>query len=344
MIETGTFSKYEVSGAGARAWLDRLLACKVPRTGRMCLAPMLSPTGRLMGDLTLMALGEQRFWLVGSGQLQGFHMRWFEQQLGNSKDVRIRNVTDEQAGFAISGPRSRELLAAAVGDAALVAPGALRFMDVKEMDVGLARAVVARVSVTGELGYEVTAPAAQMRQLYAALHSAGENLGLRNIGSYALTCARLEKGFGAWGREYTPEFTPRMSGLQRFIALDKKCDFVGKAAVAAEVANPRKPAEWQLSTITVHGGPAQTSDAWGYEPLWVLEAGKEPRYCGFTTSGAYGHHVKQSIALAYIDTQAVDAISQRRAKLQLWLLGEPVEARLSTTSALYDESGSKMMS
>lgn len=345
MMETGTFSKYEVTGPGARAWLDQLLACKVPKTGRMCLAPMLSPTGRLMGDLTLMSLGAERFWLVGSGQLQGFHMRWFQQHLDDEqlRDVAVRNVTDEQLGFAISGPNSRKLLAEVVGDAALVTHEAFRFMDVKEMDVGITRAVVARVSVTGELGYEVTAPAVQMHQLYSALHRAGESLGLRNVGGYALTSARLEKGFGSWGREYTPEFTPRMSGLQRFVALDKKSDFVGKAAVAKEVAQPRKPDEWQLCLVTVHGGAAQTSDAWGYEPLWALEEGKEPRYCGYTTSGAFGHHVKQSIAAAYIDTAGVEAITQGRAKLQLWLLGEPLEARLQK-GALYDESGSRMLS
>ncbi len=79
LIETGNFAKYSVHGAGAQAWLDRLLACRMPAVGRMTLAPMLKHDGRLIGDFTLANLGAEGFFIVGSGIAEDYHMRWFLQ-------------------------------------------------------------------------------------------------------------------------------------------------------------------------------------------------------------------------------------------------------------------------
>ena len=66
MFESAIYARYEVTGPGAAAWLDRLLAAKLPKVGRVRLAPMLNPSGNLMGDLTVSRLAEDRFWLIGS--------------------------------------------------------------------------------------------------------------------------------------------------------------------------------------------------------------------------------------------------------------------------------------
>ena len=38
---------------------------------------MLNEAGRLMGDLTVARLEDDRFWLTGSYYLQDWHQRWF---------------------------------------------------------------------------------------------------------------------------------------------------------------------------------------------------------------------------------------------------------------------------
>ena len=84
LSEISGFAKYEITGPGAAAWLDRLLACRLPEPGRMTLAPMLNERGKLIGDFTLANLSEDeddpRFYLVGSGVAEEYHMRWFEAQ------------------------------------------------------------------------------------------------------------------------------------------------------------------------------------------------------------------------------------------------------------------------
>ena len=178
MTETATFAKYEVSGAGAEAWLNQVLACRLPAVGRIKLAPMLAPTGMLKGDLTVMRLGEGHFMLFGSGYLQTWHLRWFAGLLPD-RGVIIRNVTDELLGFAIAGPKSRELLSRVCGDD--VSNEAFGFMSCREADVGLAPAIVGRLSVTGELGYEIYTPAQFVGPLYERLHAEGRRSGAARL-------------------------------------------------------------------------------------------------------------------------------------------------------------------
>ena len=113
------------------------------------------------------------------------------------------------------------------------------------MDVGCAPALVARVSFTGELGFEIYVEAVYALAVYDALVKAGEDLGLVHFGGRALNSLRLEKSFGAWLREYTPDYTPRQAGLDRFIDFEKG-DFVGRdAALRQRERDP--PIGWSPS-------------------------------------------------------------------------------------------------
>jgi len=291
LFETAVYARYEVTGPGAERWLDGLLAARIPGAGRVRLAPMLNEAGRLMGDLTVARLDADRFWLVGSYRLQEWHLRWFRDRLPPT-GVAIRNLSEEWLGFALSGPRARDILAriAAVD----VSDAALPFMACRELPIGLGDAVVARLSLTGELGYEITVPASRQRALWGTLMEAGTPLGMRQIGVRALDSLRLEKGYGVWSREFAQAYTPRMSGLDRFVAYDKG-EFVGRAAALAarEEAPPRR-----LVLLEVD---ATDADAVGFEPVWA-----DGRRVGFVTSGGYGHWVRRSLALAYVGAEALD--------------------------------------
>lgn len=319
VFEVATFAKYEISGPDARAWLDRLLACRLPQPGRARLAPMLFPSGRLAGDLTVMCLADDHFRVFGSGYLQDWHMRWFEDHLDGER-VTLRNVSDDLLGFSLAGPRSRAILEALTGQTV-----DLPFMGVRRMDVAGLPATVARLSVTGELGYEVYVPAAYQRTLYECLHRAGAAEGLRDFGMYALNSLRLEKAFGIWSREFSPDFTPSMCGMDRFIDYSKP-DFIGRQAALADAdCTPGQ----RLVAMTV---ASEEADATGYEPIWLGD-----RRVGYTTSGGYGHAVGESLALGYVDSDVADA----GRSLEVHILGERVSATV-LGGAPYDPKGERM--
>ena len=213
-----------------RLQLDRILASRLPAPGRMTLAPMLKEDGRLIGDFWLADLGAEGFFILGSGVAEDYHMRWFVEHLPQDGTVDVKAHGAGLVGLAIAGPRSREVLAKITP--VDLSTKAFRFMDIRRMPVGLASAVVGRVSYTGDLGYELWCEPAHQIHLFDALMAAGAEYGIRLFGSRALNALRLEKGYGSWAREYRPIYSPLEAGLDRFVALDKNANFIGKEAAA----------------------------------------------------------------------------------------------------------------
>ena len=323
LLDISAFSRYAVTGPGARAYLDRLLACRLPEKGRVRLAPMLSPSGRLMGDLTVLAWGDDSYWLMGSYYLRAWHMRWMAAQLPPSGVV-LTDISDDVVGLALMGPNARDVLAQLAG--ADLANAAFPFMACAEMDVGLVKAKVARLSLSGELGYEINVRANEQPALHAALLDAGRDLGLRQVGYGALNSLRVEKSYGIWSREFTWTTTPAMSGLDRFVAYDK-AGFIGRDAALAERDGP--PPERRLATLEVE---AVNADASGFEPVWLGE-----RRIGQVTSGAFGHSCGRSLALAYLDS----AIIADGQPLEVDIVGIRRQARIIPDSPV-DPSGARL--
>ncbi len=230
--ELQNFGKYVVKGANARAWLDRMMAGTIPKPGRLALNPMLAHSGKIIGDFTVTCLSENEFMLTASYGAQGWHMRWFEQNA--EPGVTVENVSDSRSGFQIAGPKARDLLARVTRSD--VSPEAFKFMDVKRMTVGMANCIVQRVSYTADLGYEIFTDHMSVRHLWQVLSEAGKDLGLRPFGMRAMMSLRLDKWFGSWGREFSPDYTPLETGLDRFVRYNKPADFIGKQAAAADKA------------------------------------------------------------------------------------------------------------
>jgi dimethylglycine dehydrogenase len=324
LLEIATFSRYEVTGAGAATWLDRVLAGRLPGPGRMALSPMLNAEGRLIGDFTVANAGGNRYFVFGSGIAEQYHLRWFEAQLP-STGVALRSLRTEMLGLAIAGPRARELLGRACSDD--VSNSAFPFLSFRATDVAMVPARIGRISFTGELGYEIWVPADCQARLYDALRDAGADLGLVHFGARALNSLRLEKSFGNWAREFRPVYSPTEAGLDRFVDYDKR-DGVG--IVAARAARDAGPARC-LSTFVVDAAEA---DAIGDEPVW-----HDGKVVGWITSGGYGHCVGKSIALGYVPA----ALAQTESGFEIEILGGRRGATL-VARALYDPDGSRMRS
>ncbi|HSF93963.1 MAG TPA: FAD-dependent oxidoreductase, partial [Thermohalobaculum sp.] len=321
--EIHNFGKYHVTGPGAHAWLDWIMAGRMPKTGRLSLTPMLAPSGRLIGDFTVTGLDHDRFQLTASYGAQAFHMRWFLSHLPET-GVQVENVSTRRIGFQIAGPKARELLGrVAKGD---VSNAALPFMAAKEYDIGICRALVQRVSYTGDLGYEIYVDAEDQVALYGILAEAGRDLGLRPFGMRAMMSLRLEKFFGSWLREFKPEYMPAETGMDRFTAYNKPADFIGKAAAAKEKAEG--PAR-RLCAFVVE---ARDADVVAYEPIFIGED-----VVGFCTSGGYAHYSRKSVALGFLPA---DLATEGR-EVEIEILGERRKARLVTTP-LVDADGARM--
>ena len=318
--EVQNFGKYLISGAGARAWLDRVMAGLVPAKGRLSLTPMLSPKGRLIGDFTISCLEEELFQLTASYGAQDFHSRWFEQN--SDPDVRIENISDRRTGFQIAGPLAREVLQACTLDDV----GAMRFLDVTPMTVGMTNCLVQRVSYTGDLGYEIYCDAMAQRQLWATLWEAGQPHGMTPFGMRAMMSLRLDKFFGAWLLEFGPDYTAAQTGLDRFISFKKNVDFIGRAAAESEHANgpTRKLVAFEVDALD--------ADVQGYEPIWLDGA-----VIGFCTSGGYSHFAQKSVAQGFVPTEQ----AQSGLEVEIEILGQMRPARLITTP-LFDADGARM--
>ena len=320
-IEIANYAKHEFKGPGAGALLNYLLAGRIPKVGRLALTPMLTPKGKLYGDLTVACLGTGHYMLFGSGAMQDAHRRWFEQHLPAS-GVTYRNLTDELHGIAISGPKSRELLAQLSRDD--LSGEAFKFLDIRRTFVAGVPALLARVSFSGELGYEIyVAPPYQLR-LAEAIDEAGAALGLRWYGARTLMSLRLEKAWGVWTFDYRPDFSAAESGLDGFIHWDK--DFIGKAAASAERATG--PAK-RLVTLVV-----ATSDLDVSNDEAVLVGDKA---VGYVSSGGYAHHIGQSVAFAYVPT----AFAAPGTQVDVEINGKPYPAEVQG-GPLYDPKGLRM--
>ena len=320
--EIHNFGKYDVSGPGAEAWLNRVMANRMPREGRMTLTPMLSPKGRLIGDFTVARLGPERFQLTASYAAQAYHMRWFETHLPE-RGVTLRNVSLDRIGFQIAGPRARDLLARITE--ADVSAAAFPFLAVRTLAIGILPATVSRVTYTGDLGYEIYVASHHQAALYETLVAAGADLGLTPFGMRAMMSLRLEKPFGSWMREYKPDYTPAETGLDRFVSFAKN-DFIGRDAAMRERDTP--PGR-RLSCLVVE---ADDADVWADEPIW-----KDDRVVGFVTSGGYAHHAEKSVALGFVPTEMI----AEGARFDIEILGQRRPATLITQS-LFDPEGTRM--
>jgi dimethylglycine dehydrogenase len=324
LYETTNYGKYEVTGRGARAWLDRVFACRIARPGRLALAPMLNAAGRIVGDLSMACLAEDRFLLVGSGFAEEFHLRWFFAQQPPA-DVAIRSAASTLCGFSVAGPNSRALVQRLVR--LDLSAATFRFFQVQETAVGFAPAILTRAGFTGELGYEIWTTPDYFATLYDDLREAGENLGLRHFGGRALSSLRLEKGYGSFNKDFRPDYTAGETGLDRFVDFTKS-HFTGREAALAERAVGAK------RRFVIMEVEALDADVIGYESIM-----KDGTAVGYVTSGAFGHCVGRSLAAGYLPA----ALARDGARFEIDILGEmrPATVRLEP---LYDPQGLRLRS
>ncbi|MFC4668228.1 FAD-dependent oxidoreductase [Seohaeicola nanhaiensis] len=325
IIDISNFAKYRVAGAGAEDWLNALFANRMPKAvGKSCLTPLIGKRGGIAGDFTVTRLGPEEFWIIGSGMAERYHQRFFR-ALPLPEGTTFESLTDTHCGFNVAGPKSRELLQRLTN--ASLETADFPFMASRRIELAGVDCVALRVSFTGDLGWELHCAAGDQLRLFDALLDTGRAFGAGPVGSRALMSLRIEKGYGSWSREYSPEYWPQEVGLDRLVKLDK--DFLNKEAVAANMA---KEAREHLVVLALDEGDtaASKADATGGEPIF-----KDGQGVGRVTSGAYGYSVGMSLALGYVKGAGPGD------RVDVMVLGRPHRAVILSEPP-FDPSGARL--
>jgi dimethylglycine dehydrogenase len=326
LTEVSNFAKYHVTGEGSEQWLSSLLTNRMPKIGRIVLTAMLNPAGRIVGEFTVARIGEHEFYLFGSQSAEKHHSRWFIDHLPTNDTVQFKVLGLGLVGLSLAGPHARDVLQK-ITDFDLSTPS-FKFMDFKQIDLGMIPAHVGRLTYSGDLGYELWVAPEYQRALYDRLMAAGEEFGIRLFGFRALMSLRVEKSFGTWFREYRPIYTPLESGITSYVKLDH--DFIGRSAYEAELATG--PAR-RMVVMVVDPDPNDPADVIGDEPIWHND-----KVVGWVTSGGYAHYSKASLALGYVPTELAALVDD---EFEIEIIGRRRPARLQL-HPIFDPEGSRM--
>ncbi|WP_407685622.1 GcvT family protein [Mycobacterium sp. HUMS_1102779] len=274
-------TRYEVGGAGAAGFLQRLTTNDVDKSvGSVTYTLMLDETGGIRSDLTVARLGETRF-QVGANGPQDFD--WLTRHLPDDGSVTLRDITGGTCGIGVWGPEARELVQPLCRDD--LSHKAFGYFRALQTYLGAVPVTMLRVSYVGELGWEIYTEAGYGGALWELLWTAGRTHGAIAAGRIAFNSLRMEKGYRAWGTDMTAEDRPDEAGLG-FAVRMAKGDFVGKAALLA--SSPRK----LLRTIV-------------FDDPSAVALGKEPVHAGdgcigFVTSAGHSPTLGRTVAYAWL--------------------------------------------
>ena len=298
IIDLSSFGKIAVDGPGALGLLQRVSANDVERpVGSVVYTQWCDERGGMVADVTVTRLAEDRFRVVTGAGYVASDMAWLETHRQEEDGaVAIRDVSAEFATIGLWGPRARGILAATTDDD--VSDAGIPLRQARQIRIGAAPVLAARISYAGELGWELTSDSSWAVAIWDSLRVAGEAVGLEPFGYRALDSLRMEKGYRYYGTDLTMLETPFEAGLGSFVRLGKGL-FVGRGALlAARAAEPDGPAR-RLRTVLIGDE--------GYLPVYGGEAVRaEGAVIGRLRSVAYGTTVSRTIGTLYCSARLTE--------------------------------------
>ncbi|NBT28198.1 MAG: FAD-dependent oxidoreductase, partial [Gammaproteobacteria bacterium] len=324
LTDLTSFAKYEVSGADAFSFLNRVCANRIPsKPGGVVLSQMLTELGGIESEATVTCLAESHYYLLSGAVAELHDFDWLVQHVEPGEDVKVVNVTDEFGVLVVTGPRSREVLES-LTEAGLKNEDGFTWMQARKISVAGIAVRALRVSYVGELGWELHCPIGQLAELHDALMASGEAFGIRRFGTYAMNSLRMEKAYKGWGSELTTEISLVESDMTRFAK--KSGGYIGSDVVEKKM---RDGVPIYLVYCEVD---ADDADPTGNEPVSDSE-----KIIGVTTSGAYGHAVKKSLMFAYVQS----GYEKPNTEFQVRILGELRNAKV-LEGAVWDPDNARL--
>ena len=324
LFDQTSFAKFSLVGRDAEAALSWICANDIAKPpGSLTYTQMLNARGGIECDLTVVRLSESEFYITTGTGFATHDFDWISRNIPAGLDVRLTDITSQNAVFSLMGPRARDVLAPLTRDD--VSNEAFPFGQARRLSVAGAPVLALRVTYVGELGWELHVPVEFAASLYESLMAAGAAFGIANAGYRAIETLRLEKFYRAWGADIGPDHTPLEAGLGWAVKLRKNIPFLGRAALEAQ---KREGVKKQLACFTVD------------DPEVIL-LGRETIFrngerVGWLSSGGFGHTVQKPIGIGYVrHGGGVDAAFLNAGAYELEVAGERVAAALHLVP-LYD--------
>jgi dimethylglycine dehydrogenase len=321
ILDLPGFSRFRLKGEGARDWLLGLTTGKVPKPGRIGLAYFSDDKGRIVTEMSVMALEEDFFFLITAATAQWHDFEWLQKHLPKDAAFTLEDVTESFTCQILSGPKSRDILAEVSG--ADLTKGWLTHQPVQI--AGLWCQLV-RVSFAGELGWEIHTKIEDTATIFDAVWAAGQKHGLKPFGMEALDSLRIEKGYRAWKGDLSTDYTILQGGLERFVDWAKP-DFKGKAALERE---KQQGVTKRFVTLVVD---AADCDAPYMSTLW--HGGK---VVGETTSGNWGYRIGKSVALGMLRAD----LAEPGTEVEVEIYGDRFKAVVQADEPLFDPKNERL--
>ena len=322
------FAKCRVEGPGAVKWLNYMFAQKMPVTlGRLALCHGLTDKGGVHSEFTVQRESKQSFYMVSAGANHRLDHDWLRKHMPADGSVQITDLTGAMGVFVIAGPKARDLMQPITGTD--LSNAAFPWLTGKETSVGYAPVKLMRVNFVGELGYEIHHPIEYQNHIFDTLFKTGEKHGLKPFGIRAMNSMRLEKSYRLVGTEMSIEYSAYESGLQRFVNLKKKDDFLGRKGLL----------EWEKrgfdnAFVTLEVLNVDDADAIGNNPIY-----KDGEVIGRATGGGFGWRMNASLALAMVKP----SLSEVDTELEIDILGKRYACRVLEDSP-HDPANEKLRS
>ncbi|MGE3307818.1 MAG: FAD-dependent oxidoreductase [Rhizobiaceae bacterium] len=321
ILDLPGFSRFRIAGAGARAWLSTMITGVMPKPGRIGLAYFADDGGRIVTEMSVMALDEDLFFLITAAVAEWHDFEWLQKHLPQDTEVTLENATERFTCQILTGPNARKILAE-VTDADLTLP----WLSHQSCKIADRWCQIVRVSFAGELGWEVHTKVEDTAAIFDAVWAAGQKHGLKPFGMFALDSLRLEKGYRAWKGELSTDYTVLQGGLERFVKWDKP-DFKGRKALQNE---KQQGVTKRFAILTIDAGAC---DAPYMSTVW-----QGGRIVGETLSGGWGHRVDKSIALAMLRSEAAEPGSA----VEVEIFGEMRPALVHGDKPLWDPENARL--
>ena len=306
LLDMSAFAKMEVSGSGARAWLESIFANAIPKKrGRIALCHLLTELGGVRAEFTVYEWAPNRFYLVSAGAYEAHDHDYLRKLAPTDGSVRLQQITQRLGVLVLAGPKSRDVLKKLTR--ASLDNKDFPWLSGKEISVGAASAHALRVNFVGELGWEFHHPIEMQTYIFDKLMEAGEEFGIKPFGIRAMLSMSVEKSYRLIPREMSIEYNAYESALDRFIKPEKQ--FIGRDNL---VAYKEKGLKWNFATLVVEG--TTDVDARGSEAIYNTSG----ELVGRATNGTFGFRIGKSIALAMVQPEYAGI----GTKLQIKILGK----------------------
>ena len=291
VFDYSCFTKYSVEGPDALRALNHICAaeCDV-ELNKIVYTQWLNENGGIEADVTVIRTDADKFIVVTVAVSQRRDLSWFRRKIPAGLNVYITDTTSGMSMLAVMGPKTRDLMQR-VSPYEDFSNEAFPFGTSREIDLGFARVRANRLTFVGELGYELLIPTEFAQHVFDVLFEAGEDLGIKPAGYFALNALRMEKGYRHWGHDIGEEDTPFNGGLGFAVAMTKS-DFIGKTALEAQKA--AGPIERRLVQVQLTSGE-DAPMLYHYEPLL-----RDGEIVGSIMSGAWGHRIGASLGMGYV--------------------------------------------